>query len=98
LQVSNVVARMVQAHDNGQEELEAAAMSFFKANLRAFQREAMETLAELRRRPDLMELALNLMTAFGAALSEGAARNHSPTPSLPNGGAVLAALAGSASA
>jgi hypothetical protein len=49
--VTNVVARMVQAHDHGQDELEAAALSFFKAHVRAFQREAMETLAELRRRP-----------------------------------------------
>ena len=50
-------------------------------------------------RPDLMEVALNLMAVFGEALvngTQGPALAR-PTPAtLPNGGAVLAALAGGA--
>lgn len=53
LRVSNVVERLVQAHDNGQEELEAAAMTFFKSNAREFQSEAMASLAVLRQRSGL---------------------------------------------
>ena len=37
LSVGNVVARVVQAHDSGLAEFEAAAMEYFKANMLTFQ-------------------------------------------------------------
>ena len=71
LAVGNVIERIVQAHDSGLSDIMDECVGFFKAHALDFQREAMQTFSILRMRPDLIDVAVDLMTAFGAALGGG---------------------------
>ena len=69
--MGNVIERIVQAHDSGLSDIMDECVGFFKAHALDFQREAMQTFSILRMRPDLIDVAVDLMTAFGAALGGG---------------------------
>jgi len=69
LLVKNVMERLIVGYESGLEELKGAAMAYLRANVIAFQKEALETLALLEGRHDLhVQVTAAIGTAFAALL------------------------------